>query len=93
MQLEGDQVPARRDQEGQLRNRVLVLVICECFHRVTLLEQSASAERIWVILHSDRGPYLVWVLHSPARQCGVHWKFRDGEQSTQGCVSWGIRAW
>ena len=37
----------------------MVFVLDEYFRRVTLVAESATAERIWVIVHSDQGPYLV----------------------------------
>ena len=59
VELEGYQVFARRDREGQWGGGVLVFVLDEYAPRVTLVEQSASAERIWAVVHSDCGPYLI----------------------------------
>ena len=71
VQLEGYQVLARRDREGQWGGGVLVFVLDQYFPRVTLVEQSASAERIWVIVHSDRGPYLVCCWYRPPQPGNV----------------------
>ena len=34
-------------------------------HRVTLLENSQVAERSWVIIHSDHGPYVIGCWYRP----------------------------
>ena len=59
VQLEDDPVLARRDREGQWGGGVLVFVLDQYFHRVTLVEQFTSTETIWAIVHPDRGPDLV----------------------------------
>ena len=59
VKLEGYQVLARRDREGRWGGGVLVFVLDEYFPRVTLVDISKKAERILVIVHSDRGPFLV----------------------------------
>ena len=43
----------------------MVFVLDEYFARVTLVAESASAERIWAIVHSDQGPYLVCCWYRP----------------------------
>jgi hypothetical protein len=65
VKLEGYQVLARRDREGQWGGGVLMFVMDAYFARVTLVGISESAERIWAIVHSDRGPYLVCCWYRP----------------------------
>ena len=65
VELEGYQVLARRDRQGQWGGGILVFVLDEYFPRVTLVAESASAERIWAIVHSDQGPYLVCCWYRP----------------------------
>ena len=65
VELEGYQLLARRDREGQWGGGVLVFVLDEYAPRVTLVEKSQVAERIWAIMHSDRGPYLVCCWYRP----------------------------
>ena len=71
VQLEGYQVLARRDREGQWGGGILVFVLDEYAPRVTLVETSESAERIWAIVHSDRGPYLVCCWYRPPKSGDV----------------------
>ena len=56
VELEGYQVLARRDREGKWGGGVLVFVLNEYAPRVTLVEISEAAERIWALVHSDRWP-------------------------------------
>ena len=65
VELEGYQVLARRDREGQWGGGVLVFVLDEYSPRVTRVETSDVAERIWALVHSDRGPYLVCCWYRP----------------------------
>ena len=65
VELEWYQVLARRDREGHWGGGVLVFVLDEYAPRVTLVEQSASAERIWAVVHSDCGPYLICCWYRP----------------------------
>ena len=71
MELEGYQVLARRDREGQCDGGVLVFVKDEYAPRVTLVETSEVAERIWAIVHSDRGPYSVCCWYRPPKPGNV----------------------
>ena len=59
VKLEGYQVLARRDREGQWGGGVVMFVVDAYFARVTLVGISGEAGRIWAIVRSDRGPYLV----------------------------------
>ena len=65
VQLEGYQVLVRRDREGKWGGGVLVFVLDEYAPRVTLVENSEAAERIWAMVHSDRGPYLICCWYRP----------------------------
>ena len=65
VELEGYEVLARRDRQGQWGGGILVFVLDEYFARVTLVAESASAERICLIAHSDQGPYLVCCWYRP----------------------------
>jgi hypothetical protein len=65
VELEGYQVLGRRDREGQWGGGVLAFVLDEYAPRVTLIEISAVAERIWAMVHSDQGPYLVCCWYRP----------------------------
>ena len=59
------QVLARRDREGQWGGGVLMFVMDAYSARVTLVGISEEAERIWAIVHSDRGPYLICCWYRP----------------------------
>lgn len=65
VELEGYQVLARRDPEGQWGGGALVFVLDEYAPRVTLVEISEVAERVWVLVHTDRGPYLICCWYRP----------------------------
>ena len=65
VELEGYGLLARRDRGNQWGGGVLVFVLTEYLPRVTLVEKSAVAERIWAIVHADRGPYLVCCWYRP----------------------------
>ena len=65
VELEGYQVLARRDRVGQWGGGVLVFVLDEFASRVTLVEVSEKAERVWAVVHSDQGPYLVCCWYRP----------------------------
>ena len=65
VKLEGYQVLARRDRKERWGGGVLVFVLDEYFPRVTLLDVSEEAERIWAVVHSDRGPFLACCWYRP----------------------------
>ena len=71
VELEGYQLLARRDREGQWGGGVLVFVLDEYAPRVTLVEKSEVAERIWAMVHSDRGPYLICCGYRPPSPSNV----------------------
>ena len=87
VELEGYQLLARRDREGQWGGGVLVFVLDEYAPRVTLVEKSQVAERILAMVHSDRGPYLECCWYRPPSPGNVesiksfeaeYFKLRDG---------------
>ena len=64
--LEGYCIVSRRDQdENSERGGVLVLALQELADRVVMLEESAIAERLWVIVHTNHGPFMVAVWYRP----------------------------
>ena len=65
VELEGYEVLARRDRKGQWGGGVLVFVLSEYAARVTLVEISDEAERVWAIVHSDQGPFLICCWYRP----------------------------
>ena len=65
VELESYQLFGRRHREGQWGSEVLVFVLDEYAARVSLIEITAVAERIWAMVHSDRGPYLVCCWYRP----------------------------
>ena len=42
-----------------------MFVLDEYASRVALVEQSASADRIWAVVNSDGGPYFICCWHRP----------------------------
>ena len=65
VELEGYHLLARRDREGQWRGGVLVLALDEYASRITLVEISNAAERIWALMPFDQGPYLACCWYRP----------------------------
>ena len=59
VELEGYALVARRDRRGQWGGGVLIFVRAEVQAHVTLVEVSDVAERVWVMVHTNQGPYLV----------------------------------
>ena len=57
--LEGYTTVARRDRADQWEGGVLIFAMCEFWSRVSLLETLTSVERIWAMIYSNRGPYLL----------------------------------
>ena len=55
VELEGYQVLVRRDRVGQWGGGVLVFVLDEYAPRVTLVENSEAAERIWAMVSEIAG--------------------------------------
>ena len=67
VELEGYQVLVRRDRIDQWGGGVLVFVLQEFAAHVTLMEISDDAERVWAVVHSDQGPYLLCSWYRPPR--------------------------
>ena len=66
MRIEGYTHISRRDRaDGRLGGVVAVFALERVAHRVTLLENSQVAERSWVIIHSDHGPYVIGCWYRP----------------------------
>ena len=66
MRIEGYTLISRRDRaDGRLGGGVAVFALERLAHRVTLLENSQVAERSWVIIHSDHGPYVIGCWYRP----------------------------
>ena len=56
---------ARRDRSNNHGGGVCVYVADDVAANVTLMQVSETAERIWCMLHTDMGPYLVGVWYRP----------------------------
>ena len=65
IQLEGYTLVARRDRRDQWGGGVAVFVAAEQFSNVSVVETSDVSERIWIVVHTDRGPYLVCNWYRP----------------------------
>ena len=65
VELEGYALVARRDRRGQWGGGVLIFVRAEVQAHVTLVEVSDVAERVWVMVHTNQGPYLVCGWYRP----------------------------
>ena len=64
--MEGYAVVARRDRDtGQRCGGVLVLARQDIAQSVTLVCSSPTAERVWLLVHSDTGPFLVCAWYRP----------------------------
>ena len=75
--------------------RVLVFIFDEYAPIVTLMEQSVSVERIWVVVHSDCGPYLVCCWYRPPhlQQHRINRDFQDGVQQKKEWSNWSDHTW
>ena len=59
----------RRDrQDGRNCGGVDAFAMTEVSGSITLLEASATSERLWFVVHSDLGPYLVGAWYRPPVQ-------------------------
>ena len=67
MRIEGYTLISRRDRaDGRLGGGgVAVFALERLARRVTLLENSQVAERSWVTIHSDHGPYVIGCWYRP----------------------------
>ena len=60
VELEGFQIVGRRDRGGGKKcGGIIVFARIEIASHVTLLEESTRAERMWLLMHSNIGPYLL----------------------------------
>ena len=67
--LEGYVVVSRRDRdENSGRGGVLLFAIEDLAESVTELEKSKEAERLWTIIHTKHGPYMIGVWYRPPQQ-------------------------
>ena len=65
IQLEGYALLARRDRRDQWGGGVAVFIIANQFTMASVVEVSEEAERVWIIVHSDRGPFLISSWYRP----------------------------
>ena len=66
LRIEGYTLISWRDRDdGRLGGGVAVFALEKLAHRVTFLENSQVAERSWVIIHSDHGPYVIGCWYRP----------------------------
>ena len=81
--LEGYSEVARRDRaDGRKGGEVIVYALDSIASRVTMVEKSDLYERVWLIIHSDIGPYLLGVWYRPPdpgevasiRACEEEWQ-------------------
>ena len=69
LSLEGYSVVSRRDRDADAeRGGVLVFALESIKERTVELEVAKAAERIWVVLHTNHGPYLLGIWYRPG--CG-----------------------
>ena len=62
----GYELVARRDRRGGRKGGgVAIFARVDISNSVTLLLGSADAERLWLILHTDQGPYLLCTWYRP----------------------------
>jgi hypothetical protein len=67
--LEGYVLIGRRDRQDVRKcGGVAVFALALQADQITLVHKSASSERIWVIIHSDLGPYLIGAWYRPPVQ-------------------------
>jgi len=66
MTLEGYSLLGRLDRrDGRKGGGVAAFIATEFFERASLVEVSDKFERLWFILHTDQGPYLVGAWYRP----------------------------
>jgi hypothetical protein len=66
VELEGYEVSARRDRtDGRKGGGVLVFTRADNANNVTLLETSLRSERVWLVVHTDQGPYVLSAWYRP----------------------------
>ena len=66
MRIEGYKLTSRHDRaDGRQGGGVAVFALEILAHKVTHLGDSTVAERSWVIVHSDHGPYVIGCWYRP----------------------------
>lgn len=71
--LEGYQLVGRRDRNnGRKGGGIIVFAAKEIVVYMTLVKISKESERLWILVHSDLGPYLVAAWYRPPVQGEVH---------------------
>ena len=69
IELEGYVLISRRDrQDGRKCGGVAVLALENRAASVSELRKSEKSERVWVLVHSDLGPYIVAAWYRPPEQ-------------------------
>ena len=67
--LEGYVLVGRHDrQDGRKCGGVVMYALASYANYITLLDKSLGAERLWAVVHSDLGPYLVGLWYRPPVQ-------------------------
>lgn len=66
IELEGCELVARTDRDdGRLGGGIAVYALRQIASQIALLERSSSAERMWLLAHTDTGPYAVALWYRP----------------------------
>ena len=69
VELEGYALVARRGRDDARKcGGVMVFARSDVAANVTLLHRSADSERLWLIIHTDHGPYLLGAWYRPPVQ-------------------------
>jgi hypothetical protein len=69
VELEGYSMIGRRDRrDGRRCGGVAVFAVTNQADRVTLLKDSIISERLWILVHTDLGPYLIGAWYRPPVQ-------------------------
>ena len=64
--IEGYSLIARRDRsDGRKCGGIAAFAASNISQRVTLVESSENAERVWLLVHANQGPHLVGVWYRP----------------------------
>jgi hypothetical protein len=69
VEIEGYTIIGRRDRrDGRKCGGVAVFALSNREESMTLVKDSESSERLWILIHSDLGPYLVGAWYRPPVQ-------------------------
>ena len=64
--LEGFELIARRDRDdGRKCGGIAVFARVDIVGRMAMIEKSTSAERLWMLMHTDLGPFLLGLWYRP----------------------------